>query len=123
MEILIRAKQSDNAMFDFLAFDDPLQPFFRHMVVMIKAGRFTVGPQKQGESLRGMARDETRRDDGESRDNENGKGRAVNGKICQNMLNHSMDLNSGYQGCYSAIRGLLSVTMMLLFCYRRRGGR
>ena len=48
MEILIRAKQSDNAMFDFLAFDDPLQPFFRHMVVMIKAGRFTVGAQKQG---------------------------------------------------------------------------
>ena len=47
MEILIKAKQSENAMFDFLAFDDPLQPFFRHMVVMIKAGRYTVGAQKQ----------------------------------------------------------------------------
>ncbi|XP_037091144.1 protein suppressor of white apricot-like, partial [Pollicipes pollicipes] len=46
MEILIKAKQSDNVMFNFLSFDDPLQPFFRHMVVMIKAGRYTIGPQK-----------------------------------------------------------------------------
>ncbi|XP_043216696.1 splicing factor, suppressor of white-apricot homolog [Amphibalanus amphitrite] len=49
MEILIKAKQSENAMFDFLAFDDPLQPFFRHMVVMIKAGRYTIGAPKPNE--------------------------------------------------------------------------
>lgn len=51
MEILIKAKQADNAMFNFLSFDDPLQPFFRHMVVMIKAGRYTIGPQKTGQRL------------------------------------------------------------------------
>ena len=40
MEILIKTKQSKNPQFDFLTFDSPLNPYYKHLVNEIKSGRY-----------------------------------------------------------------------------------
>ncbi|CAG0881621.1 unnamed protein product [Darwinula stevensoni] len=40
MEILVRAKQASNPHFGFLAFDDPLNPYYRHLLHLIHDGRY-----------------------------------------------------------------------------------
>ena len=40
MEIIIKAKQAGNPMFSFLAFDNRLNPYYKHMVAMIRNGRY-----------------------------------------------------------------------------------
>lgn len=40
MEIVIKAKQSANAQFAFLAFDDELNPYYKHMIQAIKLGKY-----------------------------------------------------------------------------------
>lgn len=42
MEILIKAKQSDNPQFGFLNQDNPLYKYYRHVLMAIKGGRYTV---------------------------------------------------------------------------------
>ncbi|XP_061163357.1 splicing factor, suppressor of white-apricot homolog [Saccostrea echinata] len=40
MEILIKTKQANNSQFDFLHFENPLNPYYKHMVKMIKSGKY-----------------------------------------------------------------------------------
>jgi chaperone required for assembly of F1-ATPase len=40
MEILIKTKQANNSQFDFLHFENPLNLYYKHMVKMIKSGRY-----------------------------------------------------------------------------------
>ncbi|XP_062614168.1 splicing factor, suppressor of white-apricot homolog isoform X2 [Saccostrea cucullata] len=40
MEILIKTKQANNPQFDFLHFENPLNPYYKHMVKMIKSGKY-----------------------------------------------------------------------------------
>ena len=40
MEIIIKTKQKDNPQFDFLECDSELYPYYRHLVQMIKSGRY-----------------------------------------------------------------------------------
>ena len=39
MEIIIKTKQAGNPMFSFLSFDNVLNPYYKHMVTMIRNGR------------------------------------------------------------------------------------
>lgn len=39
MEIVLKTKQANNAMFGFLSFDNHLNQYYKHMVTLIKAGR------------------------------------------------------------------------------------
>ncbi|KAK9884301.1 hypothetical protein WA026_005253 [Henosepilachna vigintioctopunctata] len=46
MEILIKAKQSDNPQFNFLNQNDPLYKFYRHVLNAIKTGRYQTKTTK-----------------------------------------------------------------------------
>ncbi|KAK8374710.1 hypothetical protein O3P69_016135 [Scylla paramamosain] len=50
MEIIIKTKQADNPMFGFLSFDNPLNAYYKHMVAMIKSGRYT--PADEADQVR-----------------------------------------------------------------------
>ena len=50
MEILLKAKQSGNPVFDFLSVDNPLHPFYRHLVSLVKSGQYKRGKQSSPES-------------------------------------------------------------------------
>ena len=45
MEIVIKTKQKDNQQFDFLNYENILNRYYRHMIKMIKNGRYTPKPQ------------------------------------------------------------------------------
>ncbi|XP_041347938.1 splicing factor, suppressor of white-apricot homolog isoform X2 [Gigantopelta aegis] len=50
MEIILKIKQGGNAQFKFLSFEDPLNAYYKHMVQMIKSGKFKpkmVGLERQ----------------------------------------------------------------------------
>jgi hypothetical protein len=40
MEIVLKTKQKDNPQFNFLSYDSVLNPFYRHVVQMVKMGRY-----------------------------------------------------------------------------------
>ncbi|KAK4312587.1 hypothetical protein Pmani_015997 [Petrolisthes manimaculis] len=51
MEIVIKTKQAGNPMFAFLCFDNSLNPYYKHMVTMIKNGRYH--PTEELDQIRG----------------------------------------------------------------------
>ena len=51
MEILLKAKQSGNPVFDFLSVDSPLHPFYRHLISLVKSGQYKRGKQSSPETL------------------------------------------------------------------------
>jgi len=51
MEILLKAKQSGNPVFDFLSVDSPLHPFYRHLVSLVKSGQYKRGKQSSPETI------------------------------------------------------------------------
>jgi hypothetical protein len=42
MEIIVKAKQANNPMFQFLHFDTALHPFYRHVLAAIRNGNYVV---------------------------------------------------------------------------------
>lgn len=42
MEIIVKAKQANNPMFQFLLFDTALHPFYRHVLAAIRNGTYIV---------------------------------------------------------------------------------
>jgi hypothetical protein len=40
MEIVVKIKQSNNPQFDFLKYDHYLNPYYRHLIIMIKSGKY-----------------------------------------------------------------------------------
>jgi hypothetical protein len=40
MEIVLKTKQSNNPQFDFLKYDHYLNPYYRHLIIMIKSGKY-----------------------------------------------------------------------------------
>ncbi|CAL1543009.1 unnamed protein product [Lymnaea stagnalis] len=40
MEIMLKTKQAGNSQFDFLHFENELNPYYKHMVSMIKSGKY-----------------------------------------------------------------------------------
>ncbi|XP_033747378.1 splicing factor, suppressor of white-apricot homolog isoform X2 [Pecten maximus] len=40
MEIIIKTKQSNNSQFEFMHFENVLNPYYKHMVTMIKSGKY-----------------------------------------------------------------------------------
>jgi Surp module. len=47
MEILLKMKQASNPHFGFLSFDNPLYPFYRHVLSAIQSGRYMPGTYEQ----------------------------------------------------------------------------
>ena len=40
MEIVLKTKQASNPQFDFLKYDHYLNPYYRHLIIMIKSGKY-----------------------------------------------------------------------------------
>ena len=40
MEIVLKTKQAKNSQFDFLKYDHYLNPYYRHLIIMIKTGKY-----------------------------------------------------------------------------------
>ncbi|UJR25160.1 hypothetical protein I4U23_006518 [Adineta vaga] len=40
MEIVLKTKQANNPQFDFLKYDHYLNPYYRHLIIMIKSGKY-----------------------------------------------------------------------------------
>ena len=40
MEIVLKTKQANNPQFDFLKYDHYLNPYYRHLISMIKSGKY-----------------------------------------------------------------------------------
>ncbi|CAF0952832.1 unnamed protein product [Didymodactylos carnosus] len=40
MEIVLKTKQAKNSQFDFLKYDNYLNPYYRHLIMMIKSGKY-----------------------------------------------------------------------------------
>lgn len=40
MEIVLKTKQANNRQFDFLKYDHYLNPYYRHLIIMIKSGKY-----------------------------------------------------------------------------------
>lgn len=63
MEIMIKTKQSSNPLFEFLNIDNILYPYYKHMIKMIKSGKYK--PKVDNES-----EDEDDNDDDDDDDNQ-----------------------------------------------------
>ena len=50
MEIIVKAKQANNPMFEFLHFDCALHPFYRHVLAAIRNGAYVVPSEEELES-------------------------------------------------------------------------
>lgn len=50
MEIIVKAKQANNPMFQFLHFDSPLHPFYRHILAAIRNGTYTAIAEEENET-------------------------------------------------------------------------
>ena len=48
MEIVVKAKQANNPMFQFLHFDNALHPFYRHVLTAIRNGTYVVPAEEPG---------------------------------------------------------------------------
>lgn len=47
MEIMIKTKQARNAQFEFLSFENPLNAYYKHLVQIIKSGKYKPKQQEQ----------------------------------------------------------------------------
>lgn len=47
MEIIVKTKQANNPMFQFLHFDCVLHPFYRHVLAAVRNGTYTVPPDEE----------------------------------------------------------------------------
>ncbi|KAH9525838.1 hypothetical protein Btru_002516 [Bulinus truncatus] len=60
MEIMLKTKQAGNQQFDFLHFEDELNPYYKHVVQMIKSGKYKPAEEDDDNKK------ETEEDDGHS---------------------------------------------------------
>ncbi|KAK3596315.1 hypothetical protein CHS0354_014800 [Potamilus streckersoni] len=58
MEIMMKTKQSNNTQFQFLHFDDLLNPYYKHVVNMIKSGKYKPKQSAKGEVENGDSEDD-----------------------------------------------------------------
>jgi hypothetical protein len=47
MEIIMKLKQSGNKQFEFLSHNDPLHPYYKHVLTAIKSGAYTPSPEEE----------------------------------------------------------------------------
>ena len=51
MEIMMKTKQGNNPQFLFMHFEDSLHPYYRHVVKMIKSGKFKPKVDEKPEEM------------------------------------------------------------------------
>ena len=47
MEIMVKAKQKDNPQFGFLDFSNSLNPYYKHVLRMMKSGKYRPTPVQE----------------------------------------------------------------------------
>ena len=50
MEIMLKTKQAGNSQFDFLSFENELNTYYKHMVSMIKSGKYKPVQREEEEA-------------------------------------------------------------------------
>ncbi|XP_065663694.1 uncharacterized protein LOC100210071 isoform X2 [Hydra vulgaris] len=69
MEIVLKAKQSGNAQFDFLSFDNWLNPYYKFILQKIKSGEYKLSEEEKDEKEKKLLKDDSDSSD-ENSDNE-----------------------------------------------------
>ena len=59
MEIVLKTKQAGNPQFAFLSFENVLNPYYKHVVSMIKSGKYK--PKAEEEDVKGNNVDHKRK--------------------------------------------------------------
>ena len=52
MEIVVATKQTNNRQFDFLHYSHELNVYYKHIVKMVKNGKYTPRPQEEYNKIR-----------------------------------------------------------------------
>lgn len=96
MEILVKAKQSGNPQFEFLNFDNWLNPYYKHMLKCVKEGKYT--PQMAKEPSPSPSPEETKEPEKEEDSEDESDGEYELHPLLQASLYRKVGISSATSG-------------------------
>ncbi|KAH8289247.1 hypothetical protein KR054_002405 [Drosophila jambulina] len=107
MEILIKAKQANNAQFDFLTQGGYLQPYYRHLLAAIKAAKFAPAPETSLDQQQSSEQQDSQSGEGHGEDSA-AAGRRGNSQVVITVptIKYKPSANCAYTQLISKIKGV-----------------
>ncbi|KAH8245438.1 hypothetical protein KR032_010452 [Drosophila birchii] len=106
MEILIKAKQANNAQFDFLTQGGYLQPYYRHLLAAIKAAKFAPAPETPLDQQHNSDQQDSQLGESHSEDSAAGKRGNSQVVITVPTIKYKPSANCAYTQLISKIKGV-----------------
>ncbi|KAH8250432.1 hypothetical protein KR038_000663 [Drosophila bunnanda] len=106
MEILIKAKQANNAQFDFLTQGGYLQPYYRHLLAAIKAAKFAPAPETPLDQQQNPDQQDSQLGEAHGEDSATGKRGNSQVVITVPTIKYKPSANCAYTQLISKIKGV-----------------